>query len=71
MKIRILLVDDASFIHDLIKRTRRKYLPQGEVVEAADERKAQSILNRQPIDLILSDWEMPGLSGEELMHKAQ
>lgn len=67
MKIRILLIDDASFIRDLIKRTLRKYLPQCEIIEGADGRKAQSILSRQPIDLILSDWEMPGLSGEELL----
>jgi DNA-binding response OmpR family regulator len=67
MKIRILLTDDASFIRDLIKRTLRKFLPQSEIIEASDGRKAQSILNRQPIDLILSDWEMPGMSGEELL----
>lgn len=67
MKIRILLIDDASFIRDLIKRTLRKYLPQCEIIEGADGRKAQCILSRQPIDLILSDWEMPGLSGEELL----
>lgn len=67
MKIRILLIDDASFIRDLIKRTLRKFLPQAEIVEASDGRKAQSILNRQPVDLVLSDWEMPGLSGEELL----
>jgi len=68
MKIRILLADDASFIRDLIKRTLRKFLPQAEIVEASDGRKAQSILNRQPIDLVLSDWEMPEISGEELLH---
>lgn len=67
MKIRILLCDDASFIRDLIKRTLRKFLPQSEVLEASDGKKAQSILNRQPVDLVLSDWEMPGLSGEELL----
>lgn len=67
MKIRILLCDDASFIRDLIKRTLRKFLPQCEIVEASDGRKAQSILNKQPIDLVLSDWEMPEVSGEELL----
>lgn len=67
MKIRILLCDDASFIRDLIKRTLRKFLPQSEILDASDGKKAQAILNRQPIDLILSDWEMPGLSGEELL----
>jgi CheY-like chemotaxis protein len=67
MKIRVLLCDDASFIRDLIKRTVRRFLPQCEVFEASDGRKAQAILNRQPVDLILSDWEMPGMSGEELL----
>lgn len=67
MKLRILLVDDATFIRDLIKRTLRKFLPTCEVVEASDGRKAQSILNKQHVDLILSDWEMPGMSGEELL----
>ncbi len=67
MKIRILLCDDATFIRDLIKRTLRKYLPQSEIVEASDGRKAQTILNKQNVDLILSDWEMPEVSGEELL----
>lgn len=67
MKIRILLCDDASFIRDLIKRTLRKFLPQSEIAEASDGKKAQALLNRQPFDLILSDWEMPGMSGEELL----
>lgn len=67
MKIRVLLCDDASFIRDLIKRTVRQFLPQCEIVEAPDGRKAQSLLAKQPVDLILSDWEMPGMSGEELL----
>lgn len=67
MKIRILLCDDASFIRDLIKRTLRKFLPQSEILDASDGKRAQAILIRQPIDLILSDWEMPGMSGEELL----
>lgn len=67
MKLRILLVDDADFIRDLIKRTLRKFLPSCEIIEAADGKRAQSLLNKQPVDLVLSDWEMPGLSGEELL----
>lgn len=67
MKIRILLTDDAVFIRDLIKRTLKKFLPQSEILEASDGKKAQSILNKVSIDLILSDWEMPGMSGEELL----
>ena len=61
------MCDDASFIRDLIKRTVRRFLPQCEVFEASDGRKAQATLNRQPVDLILSDWEMPGMRGKELL----
>lgn len=67
MKVHVLLCDDASFIRDLIKRSLRKYLPQCEITEANDGKKAQSILNKQSFDLILSDWEMPIVSGEELL----
>lgn len=67
MKVRVLLCDDASFIRDLIKRALRKMLPNCEILEAPDGRRAQSLLNRQSVDLILSDWEMPDVSGEELL----
>ena len=67
MKIQVLLCDDASFIRDLIKRSLRKYLPQCEITEANDGKKAQSLLGKQRFDLILSDWEMPQVSGEELL----
>ncbi|MDP1932666.1 MAG: response regulator [Gammaproteobacteria bacterium] len=67
MKLRILLIDDATFIRDLIKRTLKKFLPTSEIIEAPDGRKAQVLLGKQNFDLILSDWEMPGLSGEELL----
>jgi DNA-binding response OmpR family regulator len=67
MKVRILLCDDASFIRDLIKRALCKMLPQCEILEAPDGRRAQALLNRQSVDLILSDWEMPDVSGEELL----
>lgn len=67
MKLRILLVDDADFIRDLIKRTLRKFLPSCEIIEAADGKRAQAMLKKQEFDLVLSDWEMPELSGEELL----
>jgi CheY-like chemotaxis protein len=67
MKIRILLCDDASFIRDLIKRTLRNFFPQCEITEVSDGKKAQAFLSKNSVDLILSDWEMPGMSGEELL----
>lgn len=67
MKVRILLCDDASFIRDLTKRTLRKFLPQSDIMEAGDGKRAQTMISRQTFDLVISDWEMPHMSGEELV----
>ncbi|MDX1588666.1 MAG: response regulator [Oleiphilaceae bacterium] len=65
--IKVLVVDDASFVRDLVKRTLRNHFPGIEMQEASNGRKAQALLHRQMFDLILCDWEMPEMSGLELL----
>lgn len=65
--LNVLVVDDAAFIRDLIKKAMRDSYPSFKIHEAADGRKAQSILKSNSIDLILCDWEMPEMSGLELI----
>lgn len=67
MPARILVVDDASFIRDMVKKHLRTLLPGVSLFEAVDGQRAQALLKKQPVDIILSDWEMPGLSGQELL----
>jgi len=67
-KIRILVVDDATFIRDLVKKGLRSYFPGADIEDAADGRKAQQILAHSRFDLILCDWEMPEMSGLELLN---
>src|SRR5690606_16921667 len=67
MAIRILVVDDASFIRDMLKKHLRDRLPGVEVFDAVDGNRALAVMKTQAIDLILSDWEMPNMSGEELL----
>lgn len=67
MAIRILVVDDASFIRDMVKKHLREKIPGAEVYEAVDGSRALATIKSQNIDLILSDWEMPNMSGEELL----
>ncbi|MFL0797749.1 MAG: response regulator [Cellvibrionaceae bacterium] len=68
MTTRILVVDDATFIRDLVKKTLWQKFPGVDILDATDGRKAQSVLKREKdIDLILSDWEMPEVSGEEFL----
>lgn len=67
MAIRILVVDDASFIRDMVKKHLRERVPGVEIFEAVDGHRALAALKKQSMDLILSDWEMPNMSGEELL----
>ncbi len=66
-KLKALVVDDASFVRDLVKRTVRNQFPEIDMDEAADGRRAQSLMSRQYYDLVLCDWEMPEMSGLELL----
>lgn len=67
MAIRFLVVDDASFIRDMVKKQLRDRIPGAEVYDAHDGNRAIAQLRKHRIDVILSDWEMPGMSGEELL----
>lgn len=65
--LQVLVVDDASFIRDLIKRSLRSQLPGIQIDEANDGRRARSMLNKNSYDLVLCDWEMPDVSGIEVL----
>ncbi|MDF3934959.1 response regulator [Pseudomonas citronellolis] len=66
-KVSVLVVDDAPFIRDLVKKGLRDHFPGLRIEEAVNGRKAQQHLARQAVDLILCDWEMPEMSGIELL----
>ena len=67
MAIRILVVDDATFIRDMIKKQLRDKIPGVEILDAPDGTRALAQLKNQSVDLILSDWEMPNMTGAELL----
>ncbi|KQB52368.1 two-component system response regulator [Pseudomonas endophytica] len=66
-KVSVLVVDDASFIRDLVKNCLRNYFPGISIEDAINGRKAQALLTRESFDLVLCDWEMPEMSGLELL----
>lgn len=65
--VSVLVVDDAPFIRDLIKKALRSHFPGLQIEEAVNGSKARQLLGRVSFDLILCDWEMPELSGLELL----
>ncbi len=63
-KVGVLVVDDDAFF----ARTMRRLLePAYEVVMAGDGKAALEAVVKRPFDVIISDIEMPGMSGVELL----
>lgn len=66
---RLLLVDDEERILSALRRSLRR---EGyEILVAATVDRALEILQHEPIDLILSDHMMPGMTGIELLGEAR
>jgi len=68
--MRILIVDDSAMMRALIKRViGLTELPVDEVVEAANGAEALRVLETRPVDLLLTDVNMPGMTGVELLRE--
>jgi response regulator RpfG family c-di-GMP phosphodiesterase len=64
----LLIVDDEVRILSALRRTLRR---EGyEIVTAETTAEALRILDERPIDAILSDQKMPGMSGAQLLEEA-
>ncbi|MBK4988657.1 response regulator [Pseudomonas sp. S36] len=66
-KVNVLVVDDAPFIRDLVRKCLRNAFPGMTIDDAVNGRKAMALLGKEPFDLVLCDWEMPEMSGLELL----
>lgn len=66
--MKILVADDDKSIRILVARMLERIGVQG-VIQAADGREALEQLQENTFDLIVTDWEMPGHSGVEIVRK--
>lgn len=64
--IRVLVVDDFATMRRIIKGVL-KQLGFSKIVEAQDGRDALDMLKKEPVGLIVSDWNMPKMTGLELL----
>jgi len=64
--IKIISVDDFATMRRIVK-TLLKQLGYTNVLEAENGAQALEILKREKIDFIISDWNMPKMSGIELL----
>lgn len=72
--MRILIVDDSKAMRMIVKRTLRQAgYGDHTIDEAEDGKEALAAIQTSPPDLLLTDWNMPNMTGIELLEalKAQ
>jgi two-component system chemotaxis response regulator CheY len=66
--MKILIVDDSAAMRMLVRKTLRQAGFEGhDIVEVDDGAKALAAITATPPDLVLSDWNMPNMTGIELL----
>lgn len=69
---RVLIVDDSSVMRKIVERALRQAgLDLNRVFEAGSGREALVVLEREQVDLIVSDINMPGMDGLEFLRHLQ
>lgn len=59
----VLVVDDEPDIADTLKVLLEACIPEVRVVATVSPTEALHVLDRQPIDLVIADYKMPGMDG--------
>ena len=68
----ILVVDDSAMMRTMIKRAASLTgLSIGEIFEAADGRQALDVLEREHVDALFTDLNMPVMTGIELLRQIE
>ncbi|MCV6591178.1 MAG: response regulator [Marinobacterium sp.] len=65
--VRVLVVDDAKFILERVRKIVSQAFPDFELEMALNGQEAQKLMSASVFDIILCDWEMPEVSGLELL----
>jgi len=66
---RILVVDDDPLITDLMDLVFSTYIPEGTVTLAHDAEQALMLSGQAEFDILITDINMPGMSGIELIEQ--
>jgi two-component system, chemotaxis family, chemotaxis protein CheY len=68
--MRILIVDDSSMMRAMIKRVvKLTNVPVDEILEAGDGAQALTLLETHDVQLLLTDINMPVMSGADLLRR--
>ena len=68
----LLIVDDSKIVRRVLKNTMERYFKPPEwqelhLFEAEDGLEAMEVMKKEKIDIMLLDWNMPNMTGEEVV----
>ena len=65
---KVIVVDDSSVMRQIIKNNLKQLgFEQSNLVDAEDGEQALKKMNEDTIDLVISDWNMPRMTGIDLL----
>jgi len=70
-RINFLVADDSKTVRNLICHIIKSQFGTETIYTAANGREAFDIFQKEDIDIVISDWDMPGMSGEELLYSVR
>ena len=65
--LRVVIADDSRVMRQIVIRTLRQAGYDWDITEAADGALALEVVTEEQPDLVLSDWNMPNMTGIELL----
>jgi len=65
--VKILVVDDSTFMRNLVKNTFAELKMPFQSLEADNGRQALQLLEKNDITVVFLDWNMPGMDGMEFL----
>ncbi len=63
----VLVVDDSTIVRRVLKNVLNKYFEEPTLFEAENGEIAMQIMKTEEINIILLDWNMPIMNGEEVV----
>jgi two-component system chemotaxis response regulator CheY len=67
----ILIVDDSRIMRNIVRNIFSQFKIPSHYLEASNGRQAMQLLQRNKVDLILLDWNMPEISGIDFLKKVR
>ena len=70
LNMKVLIVDDLSMMRKILRYTL-KQVGLTNIIEAGDGKSAMTRLKNEKVDLIVCDWNMPGMKGVDMLNKVR